>query len=151
MANKLWYWVAGAAIILVGGFLGYRVLYPQSVSVEPSASSPPTSSTNPSCLPKDDLSTSVTLEYRDRKFFAPGATEATTTICVPVGGTVTWVNESSEDLWIASNPHPIHTDLSGFDALASKSSYSYTFTKADTWGYHNHRNPAVTGAVIVVE
>lgn len=138
-------------IALVGGFLGYRVLYPQSSSVEPSASSSPTSSTNPSCLPKDDLATTVTLEYRDRQFFAPDATEATTTVCIPVGGTVTWVNKSAEDLWIASVPHPTHTDYPGFDSLGAKDSYAFTFERAGDWGFHNHRNAAVTGAVIVVE
>ena len=70
------------------------------------------------------------------------------------GGTVTWVNKSQNPVWPASNPHPIHTDYPGFDAsrgLANGESYSFTFDKAGSWGYHNHLNPGMRGEVKVVE
>ena len=56
-------------------------------------------------------------------------------------------------LWVASNPHPIHTDYSDFDAkrgYAKGERYSFTFFKQGTWKYHNHLNPG-EGGVIVVE
>lgn len=86
-----------------------------------------------------------TIIYTDNGF-SPG------TITVKVGTPVTFINQSSEDMWVASNPHPIHTDLSGFDEKQSVSnggSYTYTFEKAGTWGFHNHKNPTMTGTVIV--
>src|SRR3989344_4424364 len=70
------------------------------------------------------------------------------------GGTVTWVNKGQNPVWPASNPHPIHTDYPGFDAsrgLANGESYSFTFDKVGSWGYHNHLNPGMRGEVKVVE
>src|SRR5690242_16140607 len=30
------------------------------------------------------------------------------TVTIGKGGTVTFVNQSGEDMWVASNPHPVH-------------------------------------------
>lgn len=73
-------------------------------------------------------------------------------ITVKVNTTVSWVNKDSDDVWVASAPHPQHTDLPGFDALKgykTGESYSYTFTKVGNWKYHNHLNPSNFGVVIV--
>lgn len=73
-------------------------------------------------------------------------------ITVKVGTTVTWTNTSGKSMWVASNPHPTHQDLPGFDQLAKvdkDGTYSYTFTKAGSWKYHNHLAPNDTGVVIV--
>src|SRR6185437_3978168 len=54
------------------------------------------------------------------------------TITIKAGQTVTWTNKDSDDLWVASNPHPTHTDYPGFDELKGISTgqtYSFTFTK----------------------
>ena len=75
-------------------------------------------------------------------------------IKIKKGGKVTWVNKSQNRVWPASNPHPIHTDYSGFDALhglATGESYSFTFEKVGSWGYHDHFNPSTRGEVKVVE
>lgn len=71
---------------------------------------------------------------------------------VSTGSIITFVNESNSPMWVASNPHPAHTDLSGFDSqrgLGKGEKYSFTFTIPGTWGYHNHLTPANTGVVIV--
>lgn len=73
-------------------------------------------------------------------------------ITVKVGDTVTWTNKDTDKLWVASNPHPVHTDYSGFDALKAiptGETYSFTFTKVGTWGYHNHLEPDKKGEIIV--
>ena len=65
---------------------------------------------------------------------------------------VTFVNQSSRAMWIASNPHPIHTGLAGFDAkkgIGNGESFSFSFTKAGEFGYHNHLNLSDTGTVVV--
>jgi plastocyanin len=75
-------------------------------------------------------------------------------VTVKAGTIVTFVNESNGQMWIASDPHPIHSLLPGFDELASVDrggTYEYTFTKVGTWTYHNHRNPSTKGTVIVTE
>lgn len=54
-------------------------------------------------------------------------------VTIKKGETVKWDNESSEQMWVASDPHPIHTDYPGFDELTSirkGGSYLFTFDKA---------------------
>ena len=79
---------------------------------------------------------------------------APNTITVKKGTTVTFVNQSSGGMWVASAVHPTHQLLPGFDQLASVAKsgmYEYTFTKVGTWKYHNHVNASDTGTVIVTE
>ncbi|MEJ0021589.1 MAG: cupredoxin domain-containing protein [Candidatus Doudnabacteria bacterium] len=74
-------------------------------------------------------------------------------VTIKQGATVIFKNTDSEGHWPASNPHPTHTDLPGFDALqpvTPGSTYSYTFTKLGTWGFHDHLNPTTHGSVIVI-
>lgn len=74
------------------------------------------------------------------------------TITVSEGDTVTWENRSEVPMWVASDPHPAHTDYPGFDAgegFAPGSSYSFTFDRVGSWGYHDHLSSFRTGVVIV--
>ena len=73
-------------------------------------------------------------------------------LTVSSGDTVTFENESSDDSWPASDVHPTHQNYPGFDSkkpLLAGESYSFTFTKAGSWGYHNHLEPDVTGTIVV--
>lgn len=87
-------------------------------------------------------------------------------ITVNTGDIVTFVNNSSSQMWTASAIHPTHrvypdTDImqcgiipSGtmFDACNgtnSGGSWSFTFQNSGTWKYHNHLNPGHTGTVVV--
>ena len=75
-------------------------------------------------------------------------------VTVKVGTTVTFVNESTAIMWVASDPHPAHTILPEFDAKAGINrggTYEYTFAKVGTWTYHNHLNPSAKGTVVVTE
>lgn len=81
-----------------------------------------------------------------------GGTFSPATLTVKKGTTVTWTNTGSSKVWIASDPHPVHTGYPGFDSgtdLRMGESYSFTFDKAGSWGYHNHFNPTVRGSVVV--
>lgn len=74
------------------------------------------------------------------------------TLTVNAGDAVEFKNESSDDAWPASNVHPTHQLYPGFDAkkpLLSGDSYSFTFSKTGTWGYHNHLEPDVQGTIVV--
>lgn len=75
-------------------------------------------------------------------------------VTVKSGTKVTFVNEDTKNHWPASNPHPTHTLLPGFDALGdlkTGESYAFKFEKVGTWKYHDHLNPIMTGAVVVTE
>lgn len=87
------------------------------------------------------------------------------TITIKKGESVTWVNQSSGGMWVASNIHPSHAEYSGtalrehcpdtagtaFDECGTGSSYTFTFEKAGTWQYHNHVDAQKTGTIIVTE
>lgn len=71
---------------------------------------------------------------------------------VKAGTAVTFQNESSRPMWVASNPHPSHTGYPGFDAqnaYGQGSIYLFIFNRVGTWGYHNHMNPSDTGTIVV--
>ena len=75
-----------------------------------------------------------------------------TKLTVPVGTMVEFVNQSDEEMWVASNVHPSHEILATFDQFkgAGKGqSYMYTFDKKGEWPYHDHINPALEGVVAV--
>lgn len=73
-------------------------------------------------------------------------------ITVQVGDMVAFTNESEQDVWPASDVHPQHTELPGFDAMGSVApgeTYTYTFEEVGEWGYHDHLSETTTGVVIV--
>lgn len=74
------------------------------------------------------------------------------TLTVSAGTTVTFVNTDTIAHQLASDPHPSHSGLPGFDNTAKSSSYSFTFTKKGTFGYHDHLDPfnnSTKGTIIV--
>jgi plastocyanin len=88
---------------------------------------------------------------------------------IRAGTVVTWVNNSTEQLEVASDPHPSHTAYDGtsrsqhcvgnaptsssvFDectSVATGGSWSFTFGKVGSWGFHNHLNPSKLGSITV--
>ncbi len=102
---------------------------------------------------------SATVNY-DGTSFSPSS------LTVHAGDTVTFVDHSASSMWIASGVHPSHELYDGtsraihcatgyagpapFDeCAASSANYSFTFTKAGAWPYHDHLNAGVTGKIIV--
>ena len=103
--------------------------------------------TQQSSTGSSDQQNGATITY-DGKAFNPAS------ITVKKGTAVTWTNNSDKSVWIASNPHPTHTGLPGLDELRGMvkgESYSYTFDKSGSFGYHNHLNPSAGGTVTVEE
>lgn len=86
-------------------------------------------------------------------------------LTIQQGETVTWVNNASQPMWIASDRHPTHTNYAGssisehcsngestgpvFDQCSAGERYSFTFEQTGEWSYHNHENAGQTGTVIV--
>ncbi len=74
------------------------------------------------------------------------------TLTVSLGETVIFKNKSGQPFWPASNLHPSHLQWSEFDPkepIAAGESWSFTFTKAGNWGYHDHIAPTLGGVVRV--
>jgi plastocyanin len=85
------------------------------------------------------------------------------TINIGSGETVIFTNETQAEMWVASAVHPTHEVYSGtelsehcpdenndsFDQCQVGNSFEFTFEKAGTWDYHNHRNATHTGTIIV--
>ena len=74
------------------------------------------------------------------------------TVTVDRGGTVTWVNDSGDDAWPASDVHPTHQLLPGFDpkrVVTDGESWSFSFETPGRHTYHNHLAPENEGVVVV--
>ncbi len=71
---------------------------------------------------------------------------------IKVGQTITFNNKSNQDIWPASNIHPTHGVYPQFDpkgVIAPGQSWSFTFTKAGIWKFHDHKMPQITGEITV--
>jgi plastocyanin len=75
------------------------------------------------------------------------------TLSVPVGTKVTWVNKDSQPHRVASNPYPENTSLPSLDSkdppLGPNATYTYTFTTAGNVSYHDQYHPTTNGQVTV--
>ena len=94
------------------------------------------------------LSGTVEVVYEDSGF-------TPSTITVAKGTTINFINKTQIPLWVASDPHPEHTDYPGFDMAAKGSvpepgqNASFTFDRVGKWSYHNHSAPEDKATVIV--
>ena len=132
------YFIASAVaiVLLISGMIFFS-------SKEMPAS--PTISTNTVMTPPDPDGT-VVVTY-DRSGFKPQS------ITISKNTTVRFVNKSEMPLYVASNPHPQHTDYPEFEAVRANNGrmprmtdiFSFTFEKTGTWGYHNHTASSDTG------
>lgn len=73
-------------------------------------------------------------------------------LTIPLGTKVHFVNNDSVPHWPASGVHPTHQICPGFDSLRlvqPGEEYSFTFTQKKTCPMHDHLNPALRGSVEV--
>ena len=149
------------AIIIIGG-AWYLLSSPSGTTSETATSTTETTATTTTTTTSiNPQSQNITISYTDQGF-------SPKTASIPQGATVTFVNNSSEAMWVASNPHPVHTGYDGtsetthcaagytgpapFDECTQASqggTFSFTFTKVGTWGYHNHADHSMTGSITV--
>lgn len=130
--------VVFAVLAFVGGY------YYRGNKEDADASPSPT----PSSTPRASVSASptATVAYKPVsytvKLTSTGLSPAS--LSIRVGDTVTMRNDTNGLFWPASNPHPTHTQCPGFDALRGLKygeSYTLTFSKVQTCGYHNNLAP----------
>ncbi len=169
MRNLLW--IIVAIVIIGGGFWWWNMSGNTSLSntntaVNENAASNAlvatttanTSVTTPVATPPAQPTT-VTIAY-DGKVFSPK------TVTVKVGDTVMFQNSTKKNMWIASDEHPTHTEFDGtsrtthcaanytgatpFDQCKpATTDYSFTFTKAGAFSFHDHLNASASGTVTV--
>ena len=155
--------VVVAALVLVGGYF----LYHNSASAPASLSTDQESdATSAGDQTNVDANATQAPAGKTYEVTYTDAGYSPQTLTIKVGDTVTWKNQSTHNVWTASGMHPSHTDYAGttvqqhcpdpsntsFDECAAEApgtSWSFTFTKAGTWPYHNHVKASDFGKVIV--
>ena len=153
--------IIAVVVVIAGGWYLFSkapVSAPQASVPTPTPTETQSSvtSTTPTTTP---ATSKVTITYTDQGFSPKSVT-------VSLGTTVTFVNQSSQSMWVASAMHPTHTGYSGtsmnqhcpdtnnsaFDectAVESSGSFSFVFNKEGTWKYHDHVSPSAFGSVTV--
>jgi plastocyanin len=103
---------------------------------------PPTKPTAKTVSVEDTASIEITA-----KGFVPA------TLSVKSGTLVTFTNKDKKAHQPASDPHPAHDSLPGFDSqtkLQKGQSYSFLFDKEGTYTYHDHLNSLEFKGTVVV-
>ena len=123
-----------AIIFIVAGYLGGMFLNNKGVDITK--------------LPKDKVVQSASVEIT-KTGFSPA------TLQVKKGTIVTFTNKDKAPHQPATDPHPAHNSLGGFDAqtaLETGQNYSFFFDQVGTWTYHDHLNPLkIKGTIEVAE
>lgn len=133
-------------IVAVGGIWYFNSNSNSAIapSPVPEAGSLPTPPVTPPTTPP--AMTEHTVTYTDSGF-------SPSTITINAGESITFINNSSDQMSVASNPHPAHTIYPEFDQYKTSQQgaleFTFAFTKVGTWKYHNHLNPGDGGTVIV--
>jgi plastocyanin len=157
-------WAAVIVIIIVGAYWWWSSSQNPlpATAANPFPVGTPTSQISPSQSNSANNSaaapTAVTVTF-DGSSFSPQ------NVTIAQGGTRTW-RSTAGPIWIASDPHPIHNGYDGttmqqhcaagyagtapFDECSQGTSFSFTFNKIGTWGYHDHLDHGILGTVTVV-
>jgi len=163
--NKKIILIIGVAIILVGGYLFFSG---EDVSAPEGSGDDTTSLGVPAPGFEDIVDETIVFPLDDIEYTVSytGSGFTPASITVAVGDTVTFINDSGSNMWVASILHPSHkvyggttlsqhcadgSDNSAFDQCETGNSYSFTFDKIGNWKYHNHIRAGIIGTVVVVE
>jgi plastocyanin len=159
IAAGAWLWLGGSSSPTQPGAVSDQMPAP-AATTSPDAASSGTGTTGTSAAqaPNPGAPISATVVYNGTSF-------SPATVAIAKGGTVKFVDQSGGGMWVASNPHPVHTGYDGtteqqhcapgysgpapFDQCSPGASFSFTFDKMGTWGYHNHFNTSAHGTVVV--
>jgi len=154
--------IIAVIIVIVGGWFllsSTPASAPQTATTEEIPVTASTTTTTTTTTTTSSTVTGATVVYTNQGF-------SPSSVIVPLGTTVTFINQSTGNMWVASAMHPTHIVYSGtslsqhcpdttnsaFDECAADapgSSFSFTFNKEGAWKYHNHVNASQFGTVIV--
>lgn len=156
--------IAAASVLLlvgqgcaVGQQSGFEAQTPPAAepavpAVPPTEPGQPAQPAQPATPPSEDIKAEMDLSLKASASITAGGTFSPAVLTVKQGTTVTWTNAGSAKVWIASDPHPVHNAYPTFNSntdIGAGESWSFTFDKKGSWGYHNHLNSIVKGTVIV--
>ena len=150
-------------ILIIGGGVWY---FMPTAAPQPAAPVVSVTDTGPAPIPgpsgvQVSISTSTAATSSEVHLTATGFSPKSVTI--KRGGTVTFINDTTGKMWVASGDHPSHTayasttlkehcgdevDVS-FDECKAANTYSFTFQKPGNWNYHNHLTPTQFGTIVV--
>ncbi len=73
------------------------------------------------------------------------------TVSISAGRAVRFQNRTGSTVRVASDPHPEHNTLPGFDSayIPNGLNYVFRFTRTGSWGFHNDSNSSKIGTVTV--
>ena len=81
-----------------------------------------------------------------------GGVFSPTNLRIHSGDTVRFHNDGIISIRVASDPHPQHNNLVGFDSIGDippGSFFTFTFAAKGTFGYHNENSTDESGVIIV--
>lgn len=146
--NKIIMVIIGVLVIVLGGYVLINgVEQPSPIIQTPRQQSPSTSKTTTEQPPTPQVPV-----VKENVVIHTDAGFSPATLRIKKGEMVIFKNEGTKSMWVASNPHPVHTDYPGFDAkrtYAKGESYSFSFINSGSWKYHNHFSPTEGGVIIV--
>lgn len=165
--NKTFVIILVLGVIVLGGYFLVKNKTVQDPSKEIQTSGMPVPGTNtPEIIVKeegdiDELpgTNQNVIAYSDTGY-------SPSLLTIKTGDTVTFKNQSAQNMWTASAMHPAHILYSGtslsehcpdvantsFDAckgIPLGDSWSFTFTKVGAWPYHDHLHPTLFGKIVV--
>ncbi|OGZ68418.1 MAG: hypothetical protein A3D44_00555 [Candidatus Staskawiczbacteria bacterium RIFCSPHIGHO2_02_FULL_42_22] len=150
-------------VVLVGGYFLFQA---NVASQTPSQQPAVTENTDTTTNTPPETSEPVTEIPKTHEVIYTDSGYSPSSLTIKAGDTVTFKNQSSAQIWTGSAMHPVHAVYSGttlqqhcpdvenddFDECkgdASGTSWSFTFNKTGSWGYHNHVNSSHFGKIIV--
>lgn len=150
-------WLIVAVVVVVLGLGAWQLLGTDQPDASTSETISPTADKQTTTTPKTDetkepvkaepenKSSETTITYTNDGF-SPNQ------VTIKAGSKVKFINQSSRQMWVASDPHPIHTDTPTFDSnrgIGTGETYEFTFTESGSHGYHNHLSSFHLGTVLV--
>jgi plastocyanin len=161
-------WIVGFIVIIIIAIAAFMLLGNQTATAPTETPNDQQASVSgdSNTIPAGDGATADEAQPVTVHLTASGFSPATVT--VKAGDSVTFVNDTDGQMWVASAQHPTHTAYDGnnlsthcaadytgeapFDECESVNkggTYTFTFDKTGTWKYHNHANASTFGTVVV--
>jgi len=164
--NKTIVTIITIAVVLLSGYFLFEGLYQPTPLVSEPLSQQPTPQPSIPEQPFEQPPTSQAPTVKENVVIYTNSGYLPSTLTIKKGETVTFKNQSSNNMWTASEAHPTHRlyndtsldehcpDTTGtvFDACKGfppEQSWSFTFNKEGAWKYHDHLNPGDTGTIVV--
>ncbi len=142
MSKNLWIGLVVIVVIILAGW--YLARPKDNLTPTPSVESTPSTETaSPSASSSAVIDENVVTISSSG--FSPND------ITIKVGGSVTWMNSSSDMQNVSSDPHPTHTNYSPLNLgnIPADGKVSLVFPKAGTYTYHDHLHPSFKGSITV--